>query len=68
MPYWLANIIATIIRNKEMKFACDVLGFFEKVGEAGDPTEANSILGAPKTTLDEWLEQRKNKLDKPTVG
>ena len=68
MPHWLANMIATIIRNKEMKYACDVLGFFEKVGERGDPTEANNILGAPKTTLDEWLEQRKNKLDKPTVG
>jgi len=61
MPHWLANIIATIIRNKEMKYACDVLGFFEKIGESGDPTEANSILGAPKITLDEWLKQRKAK-------
>jgi len=68
MPHWLANIIATIIRNKEMKFACDVLGFFEKVGEAGDPTEANSILGAPEITLDEWLKQRKAKSGESSAG
>lgn len=30
---------------------------FEKVGEKGDPTEANALLGAPEFTLDDWLQQ-----------
>lgn len=68
MPYWLVNLIVMITRNKEMKFASDVMAFCEKVGEGGDPTEANRILGAPKITLDEWLRQRKAKLSTPTVG
>lgn len=55
MPFWLANIIATIKRSKEMKSINDFMRFFEKAGEKGDPTEANNILGAPKITLDEWL-------------
>ena len=59
IPCWLASFIATVTRNKEMKFGVAVLDFFDKVGEGGDPTEANRILGAPQTTLDEWLTQRK---------
>ena len=68
IPYWLASIMATITRNEKMKFGYQLLAFFEKIGEGGDPTEANRILGSPKITLDEWLEKRKNKLDKTTVG
>ena len=63
MPYWLVKIMATIMRSKEMKFGSRLLAFCEEVDEGGDPTEANRILGAPKTTLDEWLKQRKSKLD-----
>jgi len=62
MPFWLANLIAAITRDKEMKFASKLLAYCEKTGECGDPTEANSILGAPKITLDEWLAERKAKL------
>lgn len=68
MPYWLVKIMATIMRSKEMKFGSSLLAFCEKVDEGGDPTEANRILGAPKTTLDEWLKQRQAKLGMPSVG
>ena len=68
IPYWLANFIATITGNKEMKFGIKLLAFCEKVGEGGDPTEANRILGAPKITLDEWLKRTKDKLCTPSVG
>jgi len=68
MPYWFVNTIATISRSKEMKFVSELMAFFEKVGEGGDPTEANRILGAPKTTLDEWLRQRKVKCGGQIVG
>lgn len=61
MPYWLANVIAAMRGSSEMKFASALMAFFEKVGERGDPSEANRILGAPEITLDEWLRQRKAK-------
>ena len=66
IPFWIANIIATITRSKEMKMAVAFMAFLEKVGEGGDPTEANRILGAPTTTLDEWLERRKARLSAAT--
>ena len=58
MPYWLATIIASIKGSKEMKFAIDFMAAFEKIGEKGDPSEANNLLGAPKTKLEDWLKKR----------
>jgi hypothetical protein len=45
-----------------LKFASSLMAYFDKVGELGDPTEANQILGAPTTTLDAWIERRKAQL------
>ena len=68
MPLWLVRFMATVRRNKQMKFAGELIAFSEKVGECGDPAEANCILGAPQITLDEWIRQRKVKLGTPIVG
>jgi uncharacterized protein YbjT (DUF2867 family) len=62
MPYWLATIIASIRGSKEMKFASDFMAAFEKIGEKGDPSEANNILGAPKIKLEDWLKQKKDQI------
>jgi len=55
MPLWQVSFISTIRRNKRMKSAGELARLFAKVGELGDPTEANEILGAPETTLEEWV-------------
>jgi len=59
MPIWLAKVMATLTRNDMLKFASDLMAYFDKVGELGDPTEANQLLGAPATTLEAWIEQRR---------
>jgi len=59
LPTWLGRIIATVTRNDMLRFACELMAYFERVGEPGDPTEANRLLGAPTTTLDAWLAERK---------
>ena len=61
MPYWLASIISLIKGQKQMKAISKWMASFEKIGEKGDPSEANNILGKPKTTLEDWLQLRKNK-------
>ena len=68
MPYWLATIIASIRGSKEMKSASDFMAAFEKIGEKGDPSEANKILGAPKINLENWLKQKKDQITKKTDG
>jgi hypothetical protein len=37
----------------------EMMAYFEKVGEPGDPAEANQLLGAPETTLDQWITQHR---------
>ena len=43
-------------------FFAEMMAYFEKVGEMGDPTEANQLLDAPTITLDAWIEHRKAKM------
>jgi uncharacterized protein YbjT (DUF2867 family) len=58
MPIWLARAMAFVNRNDGLRFAANLMAYFEKVPEGGDPAEANRILGAPQTSLDDWLRQR----------
>lgn len=60
MPTWLATVMGVLTRNDMLKFASDLMAYFDKVGELGDPAEAHNLLGAPTITLDEWIEDRRN--------
>jgi len=53
-PLWFLSLIARVTRNGTMQSAVDLMRYFEKVPEQGDPTEANALLGTPATTLAEW--------------
>lgn len=55
LPIWLARLSAILTGNEERRFGVALMAYFEKVGEPGDPTEANRLLGAPSITLDDWL-------------
>lgn len=55
VPIWLVSLVGTITRNPEARFAAGLFRFFSLTGERGDPREANELLGAPTTTLREWL-------------
>jgi uncharacterized protein YbjT (DUF2867 family) len=59
MPIWLAKTLGTLTGNVTLKYAANLMGYFDKIGELGDPSEANQILGAPVTTLETWMESRK---------
>lgn len=58
MPFWLAKVLAALMRSEDMKTAVNLFAYFEKIGELGDPTEANNLLGAPTTTMNKWLARR----------
>jgi len=58
MPIWSAKVMAVLTRNQGLKFAGDLMAYFNKIGEMGDPAEANHLLGAPMITLDDWVKQR----------
>jgi hypothetical protein len=62
MPFWLVKLLAALTRNHELKFAGELMAYFDKVGEGNKAASIDSILGAPTTTLDMWLERRKASL------
>ena len=59
MPLWLAKALGSLTGNEGLKFAAGLMAYFDKTAEAGDSTEANTILGAPATTFDAWMKARK---------
>jgi uncharacterized protein YbjT (DUF2867 family) len=59
LPTWLGRVLALVTRNAQLRFASELMAYFDRVGEPGDPTDANRLLGAPTTTLDAWLAERK---------
>lgn len=59
MPIEAARNIAASTGNNMLMFFAELMAYFEKVGEIGDPAEANDLLGAPTTTLDTWIENQK---------
>lgn len=58
LPLIVANTMAIATGNDDLKFAAELMAYFKKSAEVGDPSEANQILGAPATTLDAWIAQR----------
>jgi uncharacterized protein YbjT (DUF2867 family) len=57
LKLWQARLIARI--TGKMDSVSRLIRYFDKVGELGDPTEANALLGAPSTTLGDWIEGQK---------
>jgi uncharacterized protein YbjT (DUF2867 family) len=55
VPFWLLRLVARIQGNELMQRGVEMVAYLERVGERGDPAEADALLGAPQTTLDRWL-------------
>ena len=59
MKLWQAKWIAKLTGREELAEATKLIAYFDKVGELGDPAEANLLFGAPSVTLDEWFRMQK---------
>jgi hypothetical protein len=55
---WLTKLLGLVTRNDQLTFAAGLMAYFDKVGELGDPTEANQLLGGPTITLDAWIKHK----------
>lgn len=55
MPLDRARAAAEATGNDMLRFMADLMGYFDRAGERGDPGEADQLLGAPTTTLDTWV-------------
>jgi hypothetical protein len=60
MKLWQARLIAKLTRREGLTYVTRLIAYFDKVGELGDPAEANTLFGAPSTTLDQWFKMPRN--------
>lgn len=58
MPIWLARTVAIATGNRTLKNVLPAMAFFDRPHNEGDPSEANRLFGAPRTTLEEWARQQ----------
>lgn len=59
MPFLMAKLVAFLGGKKEMKDVVELMQFFEKVGEKGNPKETYEILGMPEISLEKWIMKQK---------
>ena len=56
---WQARLIAALTGRRELAEVARLIAYFDEVGELGDPSEANALLGGPTVTLQQWIERQK---------
>ena len=59
LPLPLMALVDRLVLRGKLRDTLDLMRVIQRVGERGDPTEANRLLGAPATTLRQWCEQRR---------
>ncbi len=57
MPLWSMSIVDRLFMRGELRSTLQLMRVMQRVGERGDPSEANEVLGAPTTTLRQWSEK-----------
>lgn len=57
-PLLPLKIIAFLTRNRQLKFATSLFGYFEKVHEPGLPEADLALPGRPATDFDSWIRSK----------
>jgi uncharacterized protein YbjT (DUF2867 family) len=58
LPIRLLRWMGRLSFNHELRSLADLMAHVERIGEEGDPAEANQLLGSPATTLEQWIAER----------
>jgi uncharacterized protein YbjT (DUF2867 family) len=59
MPLGLMSVVDALFMHGQLRSTLQLMRVMQQVGERGDPSVANEVLGAPTTTLRQWCEVRR---------
>ena len=59
MPLGIMWVVDALFMRGQLRSTLQLMRVMQRVGERGDPSEANEVLGAPKTTLRQWCEKQR---------
>ena len=57
IPLWLMSTVDALFMRGRLRSTLQLMRVMQRLGERGDPSETNRVLGAPTTTLRQWCEQ-----------
>jgi NADH dehydrogenase len=58
VPLPVMAAVDRLLLRGQLRRTVDLMRLMQRVGELGDPAEANRLLGAPATTLAQWCRDR----------
>ena len=58
MPLGFMSLIDALFMRRQLRSTLQLMRVMQRVGERGDPSEANEVLGTPPT-LRQWCEKQK---------
>ena len=61
MPLQLMSVVDALFMRRQLRSTIQLMRVMQRVGERGDPSEANEVLGAPTTTLRQWCEKQRHR-------
>ena len=59
MPLAFMSVVDALFMRGQLRSTIQLMRVMQRVGERGDPSEANEVLGAPATTLRQWCEKQR---------
>ena len=59
MPLWFMSIVDALFMRGQLRGTLQLMKAMQNLGERGDPSGANEMLGAPTTTLPRWCEEQR---------
>ena len=66
MPIRLMSLMGWISRDARLQDIAQLMGYLEHYVETEDPTETNTLLGAPTTTLQQWCQAQRQQAAEAT--
>jgi hypothetical protein len=61
MPLGFMSVVDALFMRRQLRSTLQLMSVMQRVGERGDPSEANEVLGTLATTLRQWCEQQRTR-------
>ena len=58
VPLWFMSVVDALFMRRQLQSTIQLMEVMQRIGERGDSSETNAVLGAPTTRLRQWCEQQ----------
>ena len=59
VPLWFMSVVDALFMRRQLQSTIQLMEVMQRIGERGDSSETNAVLGAPTTRLRQWCGQQR---------